>query len=349
MSRPGVTVPISPRVVKISAFGLAVLLLGGLWVALNDRDGLEQARDRALQLRPRPSTQPVMVGWHEKFNDVDGMLANEQKLGTRFAVVRYYNRWGLPERPMEKLVAETRLVVSSHGAPAGGWTRVASGAEDRTVVALADRYRSYGTQVVFVFHHEPHDEATDVKGGNLGTAAEYRSAWRRIRRIFVARGAHISAGGGVLLGYSAIDFWALKGTPGGSPGSGDTMYPGDDVVDVLAHDAYNWAHCHRQPWKSFAQIWMPLLAMAARHDKPLIAAEFGSAPGERDRWFTDAARFMRTDPLARERLVGMAYFHAHMDDCHWDFMNQDDGRRGWVRSFRGTPGFTGRPFSLVRP
>lgn len=79
-----------------------------------------------------------------------------------------------------------------------------------------------------------------------------------------------------------------------------------------------------------------------------LAAEFGSAPGARNQWFTDAARFVRTDPLARRRPVGVVYFHAHMDNCDWDVMNQDDdGRRGWMQAFRSINGFTGTPFSLA--
>lgn len=326
----------------------AVTVATAAWVAVRHDGGLEQARDRLLELKPRPATQPVMLGWHEKFNDVDGLRANEKRLGTRFAVVRYYTPWRLPGSRVKDFVAEGRLVVSSHRPPTAGWARVASGAEDQMIAALADRYRSYGTEIVFVFHHEPHDEAADVKeGGALGTSADFKAAWRHIHQIFVRRGAHVSAGGKVLFGYSAIDFYALKATPGGPPGSADRMYPGDDVVDVLAHDAYNWAACHRQPWKSFADNWKPLLALAEAHDKPLIAAEFGSAPGARNRWFTEAASFMRSNPLARRRMVAVVYFHAHMDGCHWDFMNQaDDGRTGWVQAFRGS-GFTGTPFSLV--
>lgn len=350
MSQPGPAPP--PRAARLARIGLAVLApavaAAAAAILLRGGGGLDDARDRLLELKPRPPAQPVMLGWHERFNDVDGLRANEKRLGTRFAIVRYYTPWRLPSRQMEDFLAEGRLLVSSHKAPEAGWARVASGAEDQMISALADRYRSYGREIVFVFHHEPHDEASDVKGGTFGTSGDFKAAWRRIHQIFVSRGAHVSAGGNVLFGYSAIDFYALKTTPGGPPGSGDVMYPGDDVIDVLAHDAYNWAECKGREWQSFADNWKPLLAIAAAHDKPLIAAEFGSAPGTRNQWFADAARFMRTDPVARERLMGVVYFHAHMDGCHWDFMNQPgDGRPGWVQAFGRDSGFTGTPFSLA--
>jgi hypothetical protein len=297
----------------------------------------------------RPAAGGVMIGWHEHGDDVDLLRTNEAQLGTRFALVRMYQQWQVPSRKIGVVIGEGRLPLVSHKPPAAGWAAVASGAEDRTIEALADAYRAYGREVLFSFHHEPHDDASDVKGGTSGTAAEYRAAWRRIRDIFVARGAHHSAGGDVFFAYSAVGSWALKAAPGGAPGSGDPLYPGDGIIDVFAHDQYNWASCRNDPWEEFAPGWAPLVGLAAAHHKPLIAAEFGSPPagGARNDWFRNAATWLRTDPLARRWMWGFAYFHTLHDTCPWDFLNQgDDGRLGWQDAFRD-PYFTGTPFSLA--
>jgi hypothetical protein len=252
-------------------------------------------------------------------------------------------------RRIEPTNAADRLVLVSHKPPAGGWAAVASGSEDAMITALADTYRSFGREVLFSFHHEPHDDASDVKGGTAGTAAQYKAAWRRIRTIFDARGASHSVGGNVFFAYSAVGSWALTAAKGGPPGSGDPLYPGDDVIDVFAHDAYNWASCHNVGWQEFSVEWAPLVALAAAHHKPLLAAEFGSPPagGARNDWFRHAATWLETDPLARQWMWGFAYFHSLHDTCPWDFLNQaDDGRLGWQDAFR-TPYFTGTPFSLA--
>ena len=145
----------------------------------------------------RPVAGGVMIGWHERGDDVNLLRTNEAQLGTRFALVRMYQQWQVPSRKIGIVIGEGRLALVSHKPPAppAGWAAVASGAEDRMIEALADAYRAVGQEVLFSFHHEPHDDASDVKGGTYGTAAEYRAAWRRIRDIFVARGAHHSAGG----------------------------------------------------------------------------------------------------------------------------------------------------------
>jgi hypothetical protein len=333
----------------VTAVRGAVALLALAAGVLGSVAGGEPAGASRAPSPVRPAGGAAMVGWHEKGDDLDALRAHEAQLGTRFAVVRVYQQWKPPSGKIDTLVAEDRLVLASHKPPTAGWAAVASGAEDATITLLADRYRAYGREVMFSFHHEPHDDAADVKGGTAGTAADYLAAWRRIHRIFVARGAHHSAGGNVYFAYSATGSWALAAAPGGPAGSGDPLYPGHDVVDVLAHDRYNWASCRGDGWEEFEENWAPLVALAAGLGKPLIAGEVGAAPagGLRNDWFRRGAEWMRTDPLARRWMWGFAYYHSLHDTCPWDFLNQgDDGAPGWREAF-SDPYFTGTPFSLA--
>ncbi len=295
----------------------------------------------------------VMIGWHEKGDDLDTMRANEAALGKRMAVVRLYEQWALPGKAVDQVIAEGRLPVVSHKPPPEiGWLQIALGVEDGLVHALAAKYKSYGRDVVFVFHHEPHDDAYDLTGGDSaggsGLSANFVAAFRRIHDIFVSDGAHVSAGGNVSFGYSATSPWMVKGDP---PGREDTLYPGDRYVDVLAHDRYNWASCRGDDWEEFSENWGPVVKMAAAHHKPLIIGEFGAPPaaGRRNEWFRNAAAWMKSDPDARQWLIGLAYYHSFHDSCAWDFMNQgDDGRLGWVEAFSNDPHFLGSPFPLAR-
>ena len=291
-----------------------------------------------------------MVGWHEAGDDPDDLRLHERELGTRFALVRMYQQWQRPSRRVAEMINDGRLVLVSHKPPTtGGWAAVASGAEDAMIRSLAEAYRAFGREVLFSFHHEPHDDASDVKGGAAGTTADYLAAWRRIRRIFDEARASHSAGGNVFFAYSATGSWALKARSGGPAGSGDPLYPGDDLIDVFAHDRYNWASCRGDAWEEFSAEWAPLVALAAAHGKPLLAAEFGSPPadGARNDWFRRAAEWLRVDPLARKWFWGFAYFHTLHDTCPWDFLSHgDDGRLGWQDAFRHGY-FTGIPFSLA--
>lgn len=300
--------------------------------------------------RARAANGEMMIGWHEDGDDMAALKAHERALGKRFAIVRTYQQWNLPGRKVDEMVADGRLALVSHKPPSpgnGGWKAVASGREDATIRALARKYRAYGRQIIFSFHHEPHDDASDVKpGGRYGTSAQYTAAWRRIHDIFVREHAAASGGGNVYFAYVATSNWMLRGNPAGSA---DTMYPGDAYVDIFAHDKYNWASCQRRGWEDFGEMWSPILDLAAAHQKYLIPAEWGSPPagGRRNDWFRKAAHFMKTDPRARQWMLGFAYYHSFHDNCHWDFMNQgNDGKDGWIDSFSKDSYFVGAPFAL---
>lgn len=324
---------------KVALVVAGLLALAGLWWVLRDEE------PSPLTFERRPATRPVMLGWHEKGDDVALMKERERRLGKRFAIVRLYHQWRLPNRRVGQMVEEGRLVLSSHKPPRSGWRAVASGREDAMIRRLARQYKSYRREIVFVFHHEPHDNARDIKRrGDAGTSREFLAAWRRIHRIFVDEDAHVSAGGNVLFGYSASGSQAL----GGRDGSADKMYPGDAYVDVFAHDRYNWADCRGDEWEEFSENWAPLVRLAAEHGKPLVPAEFGSGPGgDRDQWFRNAAAWLKNDPLASKYMVGFSYYHSFHDRCPWDFMNRGDGIRGWRDAFSDDPKFMGEPFSLV--
>lgn len=323
---------------RLIAVGVAVIVLVALLWTLRDREG------GLLELQPRADSQPFLLGWHEQGDNLDRMRAHEERLGKRFALVRLYNQWQLPGRRLEEMVSQGRLVLSSHKAPDSGWGAVASGREDKMIRALAERYKSYRTEIVFVFHHEPHDDASDLKGGDYGTSRQFVDAWRRIHRIFGEEGALASRGGNVLFGYVATGSQALAE----GDGAGDRMYPGDEYVDLLAHDRYNWADCRKEKWEEFATNWEPLVRLAAAHHKPIIPAELGSGPGgDRDEWFRNAAEWLKNDPQASRYMLGFAYYHSFHDNCHWDFMNDGDGVAGWRDAFSDDPRFLGEPFSLA--
>jgi len=180
---------------------LFLLLLTFVHNSVSDHSPINRAKLVSSVLPARAPDGAVMIGWHEQGDDLAALRAHEQALGKRFAIVRLYQQWNLPGRKVDELVADGRLVLVSHKPPApadGGWGAVASGREDATIRALADKYRGYGRQIIFSFHHEPHDDASDVKtGGRYGTSAQYKAAWRRIHDIFAEEHAAASVGGNV--------------------------------------------------------------------------------------------------------------------------------------------------------
>jgi hypothetical protein len=109
----------------------------------------------------------------------------------------------------------------------------------------------------------------------------FKKAWRRIHRLFRQAEAH-----NVLWMFS----------PNVAPESASglqhplTYYPGDDVVDVVGADGYNfgdhYSRWHR--WESYSAVFGATLEVLSRLNKPLFISEIGCADDQRkSAWISD--------------------------------------------------------------
>ena len=86
-------------------------------------------------------------------------------------------------RPRQQRSAAGRYTSSSTGNPAAGWSAIANGSQDATIVAHADAIKSFGHPMYLAFHHEPENDLD-----TYGTPAEYAAAFRHVVDVFRARG-----------------------------------------------------------------------------------------------------------------------------------------------------------------
>jgi hypothetical protein len=185
------------------------------------------------------------------------------------------------------------------------WASIARGEADQTIAAQADGLRELGAPLFLAFHHEP-DLSSNA---SYGTAADFVAAWRHYKAVFAARGA-----GNVAFA------WIVTTSTFGRPGVTDTFYPGDDAVDWIGLDAFNWFGCsagQSTNWRSLATITAPFATWARAHDKPLMLAEWGSVedpaqPGRKAGWLRDALALAKAWP----QLKAMSYLDAH-GSCPW--------------------------------
>ena len=94
------------------------------------------------------------------------------------------------------------------------------------------------------------------------------------------------------------------------------LYPGDDVVDWVAWDPYNFFECHRAPWKWFSETVTPFYRWLVDHhpDKPYMLGEYGTVadPDDRQaaaRWYDDVVPVLETLP----RLKAVVLFDERPD------------------------------------
>ena len=167
----------------------------------------------------------------------------EAQLGQRFAITRTFKQWDDPfPNPTESWLLSTnhRLIVSLKAEYENGakvlWDDIANSTPGTpiydNVVRIATGIRDTGQPTYFVFHHEP-----EVKGHEVfGEAPQFIAAWRKIVTIFRAVGANQ-----VKFLFTMTDH-AFR-VPVTDIRSVENWYPGDNWVDAVGADTYNWYDC----------------------------------------------------------------------------------------------------------
>lgn len=289
-----------------------------------------------------------MTGGHvQKGPCPDAELSLSRTLGKEWAAIRIYRQWQEPGRAVEAALRAGKLPVVSHKPPRDGkWRAVAEGwARDPSVAELAEMYRRLEKEVVVIFHHEPHDDASDIKGGRAGTARDFIGAFRRFADQMHERAPN------VVVGYCAVGGWALGGY-GRAKRDHDPLYPGNSYVDIECHDAYNWyRYQSRGRWERFEEDWRSLVDLARSRGHLLLPGEVGCHPDRRrDDWLREMATYLKSDH-ARGVVVGFCYFHSnHLDQDGWHDWRlfERDGFGGYRDGFVRDPFFTADPVPLKK-
>jgi hypothetical protein len=90
-------------------------------------------------------------------------------------------------------------------------------------------------------------------------------------------------------------------TNASNSGKGSTLtgnYPGDDYVDYISIDGYNWGTCQSwSSWQTFSQVFKKAYDALAKINKPLFIAEISSSErgGNKAEWITDMFEHFATD------------------------------------------------------
>lgn len=263
----------------VSAVALFAVMSGGM-----------SAPQRAYQ-RSKPLEWGVyQIYWSAKYGDLlERELASFE---TKPKYVMFYrDLWrGFPKNAVDGVaqIGATPIVSlelwSWHGGRKSSYLPAINAGElDEAFREWATRAKNDGRRVLFRFGFE--------FNGNWfswsGDPKAYVAAWRRAHDIFAAVGA------------SNVEWvWApnVVSCPDKPENDMHLYYPGDEYVDWVGVDGYNFGDNHDQwhKWQSFAVIYKDVLdGFEKRYPhKPIIIAEFGCAPG---------------DPVARQTWIRQAY------------------------------------------
>jgi hypothetical protein len=220
--------------------------------------------------------------------------------------------------------------------PTVRWPEIAEGAVDQQLWAQAIGIASIGRPVFVTFDHEP-----DLgRKAGLGTPDGYKAAWRHVYDLF--RRAHAS---------NAVWVWVVSGDMA-SAQTALSMWPGNDVVDWLSWEGYDFAGCQSGPpsasqSRSFSDAVLPFYtylhdygpAVGIDVEKPIMISEAGSAIASwtvNPAWYQEIPRFLSQYPQIRA--VGLWDHGDRVDTCTFQFSTIPDriedvrraGQAKWV-------------------
>ncbi|MER5550119.1 glycosyl hydrolase [Streptomyces sp. NPDC002793] len=241
----------------------------------------------------------------------DAVYAFEEKIGRKLDLLYTYHDMSNTDldgqllTPDEQILGRDRLLMLAWESTVWrephhadwtedqlGWSNIASGKHDREIIdPQARRIKAYGKRVFFSF-----DQEVDARVGDAGTPEEYVAAYRHIHDRFEELGVD-----------NVVWVWTVSGyLPSGK--LFERLYPGDDYVDWIGMDQYNYFTCHdTTDWKDFDRSQRPTYEWLRTHisaDKPLMFAEFATVPDPADadrqrEWYEAIPEVARTMPEAK--------------------------------------------------
>jgi hypothetical protein len=182
--------------------------------------------------------------------------------------------------------------------PETSWEGIADGDRDADIRKWANALARVDARRLVTFSHEPQTEQD-----TLGTAAEFKAAWRHVVTVFRDAGADrvkfvwVVAWTTVVMDPTEVSYLSK-------------WYVGDTWTDYVSTEIHNRGSCTPEGWVSFGWKAAPFLAWNKAHDKPILFAEV-SANDEPRRvaWLNNATRYVKRHPL----VAALFYYQSPLD------------------------------------
>lgn len=293
----------------VGAVFLAVTLgLAGLTGCTDDVKATPTLQSTAKPgIAPTPPKQGAYFGaWVESTDEerVGAVGRFEKDLGRQLDIAAAYRAWDEPfPQPADTALAggNRHVLLNWDGADT---LKIAAGTYDAQIRARARAVKALGKPVFLRWQRNM--DARTLRSGRIHSAADFITAWKRLRRIFREEKAD-----------NVAWVWSpsLQGM-GGEPAAATAFYPGDDQVDWIATDVFPG---ETYDYRDFSEAAHLFLAWAKKRPKPIMIAEFGvprSYAQRRAEWLRKTAQYLQ-DPYIK----AVVYFDS--DEGGTD----DTGRR----------------------
>lgn len=274
--------------------------------------------------RPR-STAPLALGAYIPGTEWDPAKIDEfaRLVGAMPAVVMLFQDWADPYNSdfsparMDAIVSRGAMPLitwepwnyadpgpNPADQPAFALRTILAGDHDAYIRRYARDAAAWNRPFYLRFAHEMNgDWASWSPGVNGNTSAEFVAAWRHVVDIFRREGAN-----------NIRWVWSPNVGPYSSTPFAQ-VYPGDDYVDWVALDGYNWGDSQfGAGWESLAAVFADSYdTLAELTDKPMMIAETGTTElgGSKADWITQG--LLVEIPSHFPRIRAVVWFNVDKD------------------------------------
>jgi len=217
----------------------------------------------------------------------------ENDAGRRYDIGHVFHAWDKPIPTVDDLMHldEDRILMISWN---GTDTReIAAGVHDEWIRSQATAVRDLEQPLLlrWLWEMDGNRRRAWVHSG-----PDYVKAWLHVRNLFDEVGADNAQ-----FVWCPNEFLFAEGS------DPDVWYPGDENVDWLCADGYNWGTSIDSPeWVGMDTIFADFIEWASPHDLPIMIGETGAAeaePGAKASWLREVPEILRSDLLDVDAIV----------------------------------------------
>jgi beta-mannanase len=208
--------------------------------------------------------------------------------------------------------------------PGFALSKISQGAHDQYIRQWATDAKNWGHPFFLRFNWEMNGNWfpwSEQLNGNQPDA--YVKAWRHVHDIFTNVGA-----------TNVTWVWCPNVEyPGSLPLA--SLYPGDDYVDWLCMDGYNWGpnQDREAGWHSFEEVFGPTYDRLSQISptKPIMIAETSSTEtgGSKGAWITDA--LTEQLPVHFSNVQAVVWFNWNTDGMDWIIESSPSAQAAFAR------------------
>lgn len=233
----------------------------------------------------------------------------EVKVGGKIDLAGVFVHWGNENQFPQEMATWTKntnkiLVIyweamdyntSTTEDPRFSYKQIINGKWDTYIKSFADSAKEFGGSVILIPFSEANGDWNTWSGTKNGNSpALHIEAYRHIRKLFA--------------GVNNVKFgWAVNNysIPDIPENAIDKYYPGDDYVDYVGVDGFNFGN----PWQSFDEVFGKTLAELKKYNKPVYIFSMACAQGSKKAdWIEDAMV-----KIQKSKIAGWIWFNENKE------------------------------------